>query len=803
MEPNAVEDLKEAPSYKNRFHFPYRTTLNFNLLIRALEERADQPNNPQKPLLYEILKQVKAIPELNQPIEDLSMLREFKDEIELLMSVVVPLGMSETIATGIIIPFQPVTIYGTKKFNELFACNDEGQWDIGKLDGKKAINELIAYAGCAILEKYYGKPIEHPDVMKNRALDAVTGNMNSYKPDIMTAYVEVRALKTPKPLSEIDLTPLNQNFFDADFWLTNFPPDTFEFSGFTVYRMIDITDREMISDLEYSMLHNETIFSIDGLKEIEQKLQHFFKVPDLRLGLAPIMKNSGRMGLCGSEFRKSIIPEEKTNLIFENFEQSIYAKAFHLGGPYLVDDLTMIERSPVEEELLNQGIRSIIPSPIFKNGELIGVMEIASSQAGAFNFITMLKLKEILPLISVVLQRNAREFENRIQSTIREQFTSIHPAVEWRFIKSAMEMLRQEQQGNPGEIEPIIFNDVIPVYGQIDLRGSSERRNEAIRLDMLDRLSAAKEILTEAHKEFPLTLLDEMIYRIEKFSDKLSKSIESSDEGGIMEFLKNELEPALKMLVEKNVSIKKPIEEFLAILNPEHELNSVRRKEFEDSLTMINDLVAQILDTEEERTQKLIPHYFEKYKTDGVDYNLYIGQSLLEEGSFDPLFIKSARLWQLVNMVKIARETHRLLPSLPTPLETTQLILCYSNPFSIMFRMDEKRFDVAGAYNIRYEIVKKRIDKAHVKGSDERITQPHKIAIVYSQEKEVREYERYFEYMRAKGLVSGDTEYLEVEPLQGLTGLKALRIQVNYDLEEPKLNYDEEELFRHIKGELV
>jgi hypothetical protein len=213
--------------------------------------------------------------------------------------------------------------------------------------------------------------------------------------------------------------------------------------------------------------------------------------------------------------------------------------------------------------------------------------------------------------------------------------------------------------------------------------------------------------------------------------------------------------------------------------------------------------VAEILDTEEERTQKLIPHYFEKYKTDGVDYNLYIGQSLLEEGTFDPLFVKSARLWQLVNMVKIARETHRLLPSLPTPLETTQLILCYSNPFSIMFRMDEKRFDVAGAYNIRYEIVKKRIDKAHVKGSDERITQPHKIAIVYSQEKEVREYERYFEYMRAKGLVTGDTEYLEVEPLQGLTGLKALRIRVNYDLEEPKLNYDEEELFRHIKGELV
>src|SRR6266480_6588389 len=141
MEPNAVQDVMEAPSYRNRFHFPYRTTLSFDLLIQSLEERAAQPNNPQRPLLQEILKKVKAIPELSRPVEDLSMLREFRDEIELLMSAIVPMGISDTIATGIIIPFQPVTIFGTKKFNLLFSCNDEGQWDISKLDGKKAINE--------------------------------------------------------------------------------------------------------------------------------------------------------------------------------------------------------------------------------------------------------------------------------------------------------------------------------------------------------------------------------------------------------------------------------------------------------------------------------------------------------------------------------------------------------------------------------------------------------------------------------------------------------------------------------------
>src|SRR5205085_7524021 len=139
----------------------------------------------------------------------------------------------------------------------------------------------IAYAGCAILEKYYGKQIEHPDVMRSRATDAITGTSNFYKPDIITEFAEVRALKEPKPLSEIDLSPLNQNFFDANFWLTNFPPDTFEFSGLTVYRMIDVTDREVFSDIENSLLHSDSIISSEGILELQQKLRTYFKVADL------------------------------------------------------------------------------------------------------------------------------------------------------------------------------------------------------------------------------------------------------------------------------------------------------------------------------------------------------------------------------------------------------------------------------------------------------------------------------------------------------------------------------------------
>jgi ATP-dependent exoDNAse (exonuclease V) beta subunit len=86
---------------------------------------------------------------------------------------------------------------------------------------------------------------------------------------------------------------------------------------------------------------------------------------------------------------------------------------------------------------------------------------------------------------------------------------------------------------------------------------------------------------------------------------------------------------------------------------------------------------------------------------------------------------------------------------------------------------------VDGAYNIRYEIIKKRIDKAVIKGSAERLTQPGKIAIIYSQAKEALEYRQYIDYLQAAAYLTGEVEEVELEDLQGLQGLKALRVTVN------------------------
>jgi hypothetical protein len=191
------------------------------------------------------------------------------------------------------------------------------------------------------------------------------------------------------------------------------------------------------------------------------------------------------------------------------------------------------------------------------------------------------------------------------------------------------------------------------------------------------------------------------------------------------------------------------------------------------------------LDREEQVAQTMFPHYFEKQTTDGVDYQIYVGSALVEDGRFDPICLKNLRLWQLMLTCGIAVCAHQLRDRLPVPLEMTHLILVQHAPLSIRFRFDEKRFDVDGAYDIRYEIVKKRIDKAVVEGTSDRVTQPGTVVVVYSQNAEAQEYRGYFEYLQSLGFLTGEVEDLDLAELQGVQGLRALRSAI--DLENAEL----------------
>jgi hypothetical protein len=279
------------------------------------------------------------------------------------------------------------------------------------------------------------------------------------------------------------------------------------------------------------------------------------------------------------------------------------------------------------------------------------------------------------------------------------------------------------------------------------------------------------------YKKMPV--LEHISYRIDRRIAGLNDGLHSGDEAETISFLKKELEPLFNKILTYGSKVKNAIERYNSSIDKDLGFIYNKRKAYEQSVAKLNEHVASFVDEEQDLAQAIFPHYFERYKTDGVEFAMYIGKSITENEVFDSIYLKNLRLWQFLLMCNIAYRAEHIKKELEIPIEIANLILVQDIPLSIRFHLDQKKFDVDGTYNVHYEIMKKRIAKAEIRGKEERLTQPGKIAIVYTQNSESVEYKQYIDYLQSKGYLEKEVEELELEDLQGVYGLKALRVAVN------------------------
>ncbi|MBT8178095.1 MAG: GAF domain-containing protein, partial [Eudoraea sp.] len=277
--------------------------------------------------------------------------------------------------------------------------------------------------------------------------------------------------------------------------------------------------------------------------------------------------------------------------------------------------------------------------------------------------------------------------------------------------------------------------------------------------------------------------------------------LHTNSEQALFNFVKDEVLPVFNYLRDRDEEVGQMIRIYEGMIDGHTNTYYDHRKNYDESVMQINQELAEVLDQKQLGAQKMFPHYFERYKTDGVEHNMYIGESIAGDQQFDKLFLNNLRLWQLQTMVDMENRYYNLKAELPVRLDVASLILVYNTSLSIRFRMDEKRFDVDGTYNARYEIIKKRIDKSYIKGTNERVTQSGKMVVIYSQKEDELEYLRYIRFLKSKGYFTNNIEIVELEGLQGVTGLKAIRAEILYHSgQEPEKTYTYEELMQELES---
>ena len=764
----------------------YNSKVSFQPFLNVLQRTLTHGSEGSKKLYCGILDYAGQHAELQNPIDDLTTLEPHSEWIEMVASIIFPPTVAENeLLYSIGLPFSYSTIYTSRLFRMLFL--EPGTNNIKIPDnetGKDIEHDRLIGAYNLILRKYCNYQAPEFVSSVHPYHDPHSGLIKYMELQLDTRYIDVKYNGSHLPIPEDFINKKDHGLLSLEQLQHNIPIDQFAFEGLVIGRVIDVTEREVISQMKSELLNLNAFSEGAVYHKLQDLVQSLIGLKDIRIGITPFFKVNGHYVF--SELHNSnslLFKHYKAVMERDNVNDCCRELFMETDKPIIYEKVD--EQKVKEIDYLgfyfDQGYRSLILSPLKHNGDLWGILEIGSDHENKLNYKHIAKLDIAIPLFTRAIEKSAESLDNQIDKIIKEQFTAVQPSVEWKFTESAYNFIIQKQQGKDPKPERIAFESVFPLYGAIDIRNSSVERSQSIQLDFIEQLQLAASVIKKAQATMPFPLLQEIQFKIDKHISSASDVLLSDEETTIHEFLQNQVASIFKHLKGTTPSVQKDIDQYFAALDKNIGMIYHHRKEFEESIAKINEQVSRFVDREQVAVQQIYPHYFERYVTDGVEFNIYIGQSLSPRKKFDELYLRNMKMWQLTTLAKAAKLTNDLCKQLSHPMKTTQLILAHSTPISISFRADERKFDVDGAYNIRYEIIKKRIDKVHIKETNERLTQPGKIAIVYSQPKEAEEYAEYIEFLQNQKLLKPGIEHHDLEELQGVVGLKGLRVDIQYD----------------------
>jgi hypothetical protein len=758
------------------------TRISFEPFIRFLKDKAANPADVRASYYRKIVTRFEETPALLGPIDTPEELVPHRELLDMIVANVFPITADvEKDIYAIGVPYKFAIFYYSDLFRRVFTSDGEHLATIPQgISSEKVVRDKKEWLYKLILQKVYKFPVnmDEKEIIHTVSMPGSNGVKGYIKVNIDPRFVDIRVKGELPELQYCRICQIEPEELEKVL-----PLDLFALEGFVIWTVKDVTQDQVLNNIKDLVMNMNEENEQQSYRRLEEDLLALAQVPDTSVHLLPLPKLNDRHVLESRFSDTDIILGMQGN---DKQQQQLFQQMLQFLAqnprPLVVPDVNenSLQQYAFLKYLPLKGIRSFVLVPIMHEHELLGVLELASTRE---NTLSHEVLDRIFPLyaLGVLMAKRSLDIHNsRITKVIKQEFTALQPAVEWKFIDAAWNYLRTAPKQRK-EIGNITFPDVYPLYGAIDIRNSSIERSNAIHEDLREQLLLIKSTLEQIDSMIFLPLLEELRFKNNDLLAGVDIGMASEDEMKVNDFLTTEITPLFHHLHESHPQLQPLLDNYFQTIDKTEGHILHHRQEYEESLAGINAAISSYLDKEKENIQRSFPCYFEKYRTDGIEYNIYIGQSIAHNLKFDMLYLRNLRLWQLSSMAEVAKITHRLKPELEVPLQTTQLILAHSNPIDISFRHDERRFDVEGAYNIRYEIIKKRIDKVHIRGTGERLTQPGTISVVYAYVREMEEYRKYVEFLQNKKILKPDIEMLDLEDLQGLSGLKAMRVGVNLD----------------------
>src|SRR5262245_31163683 len=236
--------------------FPFDVELSLAPLIKFWErEIAADPQSLRGTLGRTIQAALRQAPELSEPIKDVAVLAKHHDLVETLMAVVFPPASWQQEYAAALVPFQLKSVYSTPSFKrELMEADGtfSGRVNIDwPTMGRFRLLNALALALRRIWDIEF--PIDYPLIWSFE--DHATHLERHFRLffDGQFLDAELTSALTPEMSAEIHAR-LVAKTIGLDALVDLIPPGAFKFSGFTVFRALDVTDQEVLSSLKRDLI---------------------------------------------------------------------------------------------------------------------------------------------------------------------------------------------------------------------------------------------------------------------------------------------------------------------------------------------------------------------------------------------------------------------------------------------------------------------------------------------------------------------------------------------------------------------
>lgn len=761
---------------------PFIIKISFEKLLKYYEALAKSKDPFLVDKAQRVLDAGNIATELREGFTNTNLLYTYQKEISILLEDAFSELLSENEIKTASVVLHSLIFNASKRFKTII----ENAGDDFELKISNQPQDDMYREACAIILKfYYGYDINFRRSFFYEIPDA-NGVLRTYKILYNADFVEILKTQNAPEITEEDYSLLLESYDNMELWREKFPAKSYVFKGFTINNIFDVTDDRSISEIKSSLLSSANRQNHNFTEDFKHLFESLLSLKDVKVGFVSYNKSEGQFErITGKGIDSYLLFKEDIgackSLLCEASYKALIKENTYFSIPDVEKYFQLTNGEAQYQTLHNHGIKSAILAPIASNGQLLGVLEIVSTKVHELNSINANILIDVMPFIVASVLRSKEGEENLIEAVIQQECTSIHPSVRWKFEKEARIFLDKKRRDAINvSFGEIAFADVYPLFGQIDVKGSSAARNQATRKDLALQINLVRKLLATVSKTEGLPIYEQLNYQMDELSKEMENHFKVDTEQEIVKFFEKEIHPLFEFMKTKNGTIAQGVEDYFSKINGKLGLIYYYRKNYDDTIALINKKMSFVIDQKQVEAQHMYPHFFERYKTDGVEHNMYIGESITKEQSFNEVYLYNLRLWQLQVMAEMENEFYKNQHEFPATVDVASMILVSQQPLSIHFRMDEKQFDVDGTYNARYEVVKKRVDKALIKDTDERVTTKGKLTIIYSQKEDEEAYLNYIKFLQYKKVFNTDVELLELEDLQGVTGLKAIRVPILY-----------------------